>query len=757
MKSPCCERFRFIAKVVLAFVVALWLLSWILSLPVFNKPTSTVLEARDGSLLSARIAKDGQWRFPLLDSIPTRFEVCLLDFEDKNFYWHPGVDPKAIIRAMRANYNAGRVVQGGSTLTMQIARMLGDGAQRSIANKLKEIVLAFHLEVNQSKNEILISYCSNAPFGGNVVGLEAAAWRYYGRSPYELSWAESATLAVLPNAPSLIYPGKGQIVLERKRNRLLKSLFTQNLISEEEYELSLLEPLPDRPLPMPMHSLHLMDRNMKEHRGERIQSEIELVLQERAQAILNAHVQGLKSIEVYNGALIILDTRTQKVLAYVGNANYTTDNANLVDCIRAPRNSGSILKPIIYASMLNEGELTPNMLIPDIPSQFSEYSPENYHGEYDGAVPANEALYRSLNIPFVRLLKKYGVARFQKRLTQLGLSTLNRPWQDYGLSLMLGGAEVRLDELTRLYAIMGQSLAQHDESYPLARWAIHHTFKSLCQLTRPVGREYQRSFTSSRKVAWKTGTSYGHKDAWAIGVTPDYTIGVWMGNADGEGRNGLTGVGSAAPLLFDVLDLLPSGPWFSTPMEPGHLVDLCVRSGYIAGRNCPESIQVELPAPDYSAVGTCSFHRMVYITEDEKWQGSQACAGELQMEAKSFFTLPPVQEWYYKVKHADYRVAPPYLPGCQQLTTDMEFIYPQPGQRVYIPVELDGEKGRVICKLAHRDANQEVFWYLDQSYLGSTHSIHEMPINCLGGQHRLLAVDESGAELGIDFEVLSAQ
>jgi len=738
----------------LALLLVFLMSRYIVPAPTFDKPTSTILESVDGTLMSARIAEDGQWRFPAMDSIPPRFEQSLLLFEDRHFYKHPGINPVSIVRALRKNFAAGRVVQGGSTLSMQVARLHGEGQARTVLNKLWESINAVHMEINYSKKEILCMYSSNAPFGGNVVGMETAAWRYFGRSPWTLSWAESATLAVLPNAPSLIYPGKGQEKLLSKRNRLLAELLKEGFIGKEEFDLAVLEPLPQRPLPLPEHAMHLMDHHSLTNKGERIRTKVDDKLQRQADRLINEHVANLSAIEVYNGALIIMDTRSQEILAYVGNATAMGNHSNAVNCVTAKRSTGSILKPLLYAQMIEAGELTPPMLIPDIPSHFSDYSPENYFGDYDGSVHAEEALYRSLNIPFVRLLQRYGIGRFHRDLHAHGLTTINRPAAHYGLSLMLGGAEIRLDEITTAYARMGARLLDPAMEHPLNRWAIHHTFKGLKRLNRPEGREYQRSFNSSRSIAWKTGTSFGHKDAWAIGVTPDYTIGVWAGNADGEGRSGLTGVGSAAPLLFDALDLLPSGEWFPSPMEGGTLVELCTESGYLAGPYCAQIDTLELAAKDYTGLGRCPYHYSLFLTEDEKHQGRIGCAAGEVLHEQSWFILPPLQAHYYHRKHSDYRATPPMLSSCERQTERMQFEYPTQGQGVFIPREWDGQKGRIVCKLAHQEDEMTVHWYLDADYIGSSTGIHEQALLCSPGEHELLVVDTEGEENSMRFEVI---
>lgn len=754
MRLPDHRLLRFLTLLLVGGVF-MWFISRVLiPTPTFSKPSSTILESREGHLIGARIAADGQWRFPPMDSVPERFATCLLLFEDQNFYRHPGVDPISIIRALRENIKAGKVVQGGSTLSMQLARIHSEGQARTYGNKALETLKALHMEVNWSKDEILALYSSHAPFGGNVVGMETAAWRYFGRDPWSLSWAESATLAVLPNAPSLIYPGKGQERLLKKRDRLLGRLFEEGLINSEELALAMAEPLPQRPKSLPDHARHYLERCVATRSGQRVRSTLDDGLQRQCQRITEQHLKEMSGIEVYNGALLILDTKTQDILAYIGNTTDTDLHNNAVDCAAARRSTGSIIKPLLYAHMIQAGELTPKMLIPDIPSSFTDYAPENYHGDYDGVVAAEEALWRSLNIPFVRLLKDYGIGRFHGDLRAHGLSTVDRPASHYGLALMLGGAEVRLDQITAAYAKMGARLLDPEVDHPLDRWSIHHTFSALRRLNRPESREYQRSFDSHRTIAWKTGTSFGFKDAWAVGVTPDYTIGVWIGNADGEGRTGLSGVRSAAPLLFDALDLLPSGSWFDTPMEGGALVETCARSGRPLGPHCPLADTLELSLADYSSLGVCRYHELVHLSPDRKHSTRIGCIPGQEIVSTDWFVLPPVQEYYYEQKHSDYRPLPPLMAACGTSKESMAFEYPGAGQKIYIPKEFGGDKGRLVSKLAHRYPDIEVYWYLDSDYLGSTSSVHEMPILCEPGPHILMVVDESGEEERLRFEVV---
>jgi len=431
------------------------------SKPKFNNPTSTVLLANDGSLLAASIAQDQQYRFPHNDSIPEKFKSCIIEFEDRFFFRHPGVNPISIIRAAYNNVKAKRIVQGGSTITQQVVRLYRNDRPRTISEKLIEAVLAFRLELGISKNGILAMYTSNAPFGGNVVGLDAAAWRYFGRSANELSWAESAALAVLPNAPALVHPGRNRNTLIAKRNILLKKLYEKGSIDSLTYRLSLLEPVPGEPKPLPQLSPHLLSRAIKDgFQGKVISTTIDSRLQERTNEIVDHHYNRLAGNQIHNAAVLIIDIETNSTIAYVGNVS-SSISGNHVDIITSSRSTGSILKPFLYAAMLHEGMILPKTLIPDIPTQIGGYSPKNFNPGYDGAVPASRAIARSLNVPAVRMLQHYGVERFQHILQKLGLTTLSRSPSEYGLSLILGGAEATLWDLAGVYAGMARDLKNY--------------------------------------------------------------------------------------------------------------------------------------------------------------------------------------------------------------------------------------------------------------------------------------------------------
>src|SRR5690606_11127696 len=358
---------------VLLGVFLIWYLLFSLPSPLFKEETSTLIYGDDYSLLGATISEDEQWRFPANDSVPKRFGICITQFEDAYFRKHPGVNPVSLLRAFRQNSSAGSVKSGGSTITMQTIRLAKQNPERTYWQKFLEIIQATRLELTYSKDEILNYYASYAPFGGNVVGLDAAAWRYYAKPSHQLSWSECATLAVLPNAPSLIFPGKNEELLLKKRNRLLKKLKDENFISEDDYELALLEPLPGKPNALPKIAPHLLHTASKTQKGKRLNTTLNTQLQEQVNHIVENHRQELSASEIHNLAVLVVEVETGDVKAYIGNStDKNNSHSNQVDVIPAPRSSGSILKPFLYAPMIQEGKLLPKMLINDTPMDITE-------------------------------------------------------------------------------------------------------------------------------------------------------------------------------------------------------------------------------------------------------------------------------------------------------------------------------------------------------------------------------------------------
>lgn len=759
---------RKVTLVSVTFLVTIYI--FCLPRQLFHVSYSTVVADRNGELLGARIAPDGQWRFPPRNTTPPKIRQCLVAFEDRHFYHHWGVNPLSIGRAIYQNIKNKRIVSGGSTLTMQTIR-LARNESRTFGEKIIEMILATRLEFRASKEEILSMYVSHAPFGGNVVGLDAAAWRYFGHSAEELSWAESAMLAVLPNAPSMIHLSKSREALLTKRNRLLKQLYDQEIIDRSTYELAVSEPLPSEPHPLPQTAPHLVTRFYQEQKGKYSLSSIDKGLQIQVENLAERWSNEFLRSDIRNLAILVIDIRTNQAVAYCGNVHFNQKQAgNQVDVIQAPRSTGSILKPFLYYAMLQEGSLLPDMLLPDIPININGFAPQNFSQQFEGAVPASEALARSLNIPSVTMLQKYGVPKFHSFLRQAGLKTLDKPASHYGLSLILGGAEATLWDVTSAYAHMGRSLLKLPQTpctflLPTGRddknrtssvfqpGAVWQTFNALIEVNRPEEIDW-KSIPSMHPVAWKTGTSYGFRDAWAVGVTPRYAVGVWVGNATGEGKPGLVGARTAGPVLFDLFNLLPSSPnWFERPSDIFVEAEVCHLSGHLKGRFCEETDTV-LILPAGLKTEACPYHHPVTLSADGTHRIYENCADTEPAIRQSWFTLPPVWEWHYKQHHPEYQPLPTFKPGCGEDTMHpMQFIYPPMNARITLPRQMDGNKGFMTVELAHSNPNTIIFWHLDESYLNQTQDFHKISLQPSPGKHSLTAVDSEGNSISTTFFV----
>lgn len=760
-----------VTKKVMTISITLLIIGYIFCLPrqLFHVPYSTVVTDRNEELLGARIASDGQWRFPPRKTTPEKIKQCLITFEDKHFYHHWGVNPLATGRALYQNLKNKRVVSGGSTLTMQTIR-LARNKPRTLGEKVVEMIWATRLEFRASKEEILSMYVSHAPFGGNVVGLDAAAWRYFGHSAEDLSWAESAMLAVLPNAPAMIHLSKGRKTLLSKRNRLLKQLLEEEIIDASTYELAVSEPLPDEPHPLPQIAPHLVSRFYQERNGLYTRSTIDRGIQSHIESLAERWSNEFNRSDIRNLAILVIDIPTNQVVAYCGNVHFDRkQGGSQVDVIQAPRSTGSILKPFLYNAMLQEGSLLPKMLLPDVPVNINGFTPQNFSMQFEGAVPASEALARSLNIPAVTMLQRYGVPKFHHLLQQMEFKTINRTASHYGLSLILGGAEATLWDVTNAYAQMGRSLSsspsptvsqgkeaqilletenteqinndtkqtsrnhksnhnkqekrEQSNSSPLSveedseettsakTGAAWLTLSALTEVNRPEEIDW-KSIPSMQTIAWKTGTSYGFRDAWAVGVTPRYTVGVWVGNATGEGKPGLVGAQTAGPVLFDIFSYLPSSPWFERPTGVFVDAEICRQSGHLKGRFCEETDTV-LILPAGLRTEACPYHHLVTLSADESHRIYENCANTEPTIQKSWFALPPVWEWYYKQHHPEYKPLPPFKAGCgEDSFQSMQFIYPPMNAHIKLPKQLDGSKGFLTVELAHSNPNATIFGIL---------------------------------------------
>ncbi len=750
----------------------------------YSNSYSQLIFSQEGELMNATLAEDEQWRFSPNFQVPEKLKKAIITFEDKRFYKHPGIDPLAVGRAIWLNVSQMQKASGASTITMQLARLGRKNAPRSLSEKVLEMFIALRLELMYSKEEILSLWAARAPYGSNIVGFEAASWRYFGRNPDQLSWAEAALLAVLPNSPALIFPGRNQERLLKKRNRLLAKLQENSYIDSLTWQLALDEPLPEHFYKMPRDLSHLAQHISKikgVKKSNRYIVSIDPKLQKRLAGLASQYQQRYARQMVRNIAILVAETKTGRIIGYIGNAGTKNTPGRQVDIIQSQRSTGSLLKPFLYATAISEGLIAPDELIKDLPVNYAGYSPKNYSNEYFGGVPASEALSRSLNVPMVRLLRKVGVDKFHRRLQEMGMDGLRKESSHYGLSLILGGADATLFTLTGMYAALGRVLHNYprlsglydEKNYhplnlgnhlhdlqlynepPLTAGGVWYALEAMRNLERPDEEGRWQQFSSSRRLAWKTGTSYGFRDAWAIGLDPSYTVGVWVGNASGEPRAGLVGVRKAGPVFFDVFRLLPtSDDWFPVPWDNLKNIKVCNHSGMPASEHCVHTQEIQIPISSLKT-GSCVYCRPVKVSRELDKRYFIQCAPKNIIDT-SWFVLPPGMEWYYKRRHSRYKALPPLAENCSGTQPDQNpiaFVYPHAGAKLVLPFDLSGKKQEVVFQAVHRYANSNLFWYLDGQFITQTTNYHQIGIKPDKGWHTLLVEDEKGFRKSINFKI----
>lgn len=727
-------------------------------LPETLSPYSFAIYDRHEKLLCASLSTEESYHLPLSTSINKFYKKASIIYEDKAFFLHIGLDFSSIFRSLFLNIKNKKVVSGASTITMQVARILCKNEKRTYFQKIKESLLSLLLEAKYTKEEIFSLYASNAPFGGNVVGVDAASFRYFSTQQENLSLAQVAVLAVLPNQPSLVTLSKMRERLKEKRDKLINKLYHYNIIDAETCELSIAEPLPEKPLPLPFLAMHYhdylkMNKKLNSQNGKYITT-IDYHLQQLVQDMAERHSMRLQENLIFNMAVIIMEVETGKEIAYIGNTGFNHNGKNIyVDMARAKRSSGSLLKPFLFASMLDRGMIFPKSLLIDIPTQIQNYAPENNSGKYEGAVEAREALTKSLNVPFVRALREYGISPLLDILKRCGFTTFNRKAEEYGLPLILGGGEITLYEACSVYAklmrcAMG-SLAP-SEDFPISQGAAYLTLNELTSGKRPFNEAFWESFADKQKIAWKTGTSDGFKDAWSIGVTPKYIVGVWAGNADGVGRPEIKSNIATLPLMFEIFNVLEKSAWIIKPEKALKQSLVCSYSNYSKGIQCDNEETAELPI-NAPLPKPCPYCSSVCLTNDGKYRihASEALGNE---RIENWFILPPSVEVFYVMNHKQYRTLPPFLNKTQG-SSDFEITFPENNSIIEIPVELSEAKGAFTAKVSHKNSDEVLYWDVDGLYLGKTKTFHQFDITLPSGRHILTVTDDGGNSKNVKFYV----
>ncbi len=742
---------------------------------------SKVVFDKNGKLIAASISAEEQWHFKPSAELPDKYKKALLVFEDKRFYRHIGFDLKALLRATRLNVKHKRIVSGGSTISMQTIRLHQRNPKRSVWNKVLEIILATRLEIKHSKRDILQLYASHAPFGGNVIGIDAACWRYFNKSPEQISWAEASLLAVLPNSPGLIHTERNRDKLEQKRNALLQRLLENGVIDELSYEGALLEEIPRRPAKLNQSASHFMHFASERKNQSLIHSTIDANIQEKCLQIAETEGNKLKANFIDNMAILVLDIEEETVLAYVGNLKNTGyDNHEFTDMVQAQRSTGSILKPFLYTAALGDGLITEKSFLPDYPFSIGGFTTENYNKDHTGLIAANTALQRSLNIPFSKLLQDYGIEKFRLLCQALELKGIDKTSSYYGIPLILGGAESSLWDLTHAYASMAKILNTynandgyyHQEGIYRSRIQkntsikekdlvanpalfraenIWTTFEQLKELKRPNEEGEWKLFSHNVPIAWKTGTSNGFKDAWAIGVNGKYAVGIWVGNSDGEGRPGIIGSKAAAPIFFRVIHSLNGHRRFEQPIDDMVKMATCKLSGELANEFCPKDSTYL--SRNSSFLRQCNYHREIFITENESFRVQKNCyEGEIKKTTE--LNIPTHIAYFYKQTQL-YSPPLPWHPSCQNRDdSKLKIIYPEKNIQIYQPRVGENERNQFVLKAHHTDDKAQLMWHLDDIFLGSTQNIHEISVLLKKGTHRLLVLDENGNQDICSFEIL---
>lgn len=737
---------------------------------LFPDDYSRVVTDRHGNILRVTLADDGQLRFaPESDRLPDKYIKAVTMMEDRRFFYHPGIDPFSMVNSFVCNIRAGKRTRGASTITMQVVR-LSNPRRRTYQNKVIECVSAIRLTIQKPKMEILKLYATHAPMGGNVAGIYSASRYYFGKPLEEITWAEAALFAVLPNNPSMINIKKQRPQLKTKRDRLLKTLQSKGIIDSITCVLSVDEPLPSVKSRLPFEAPHFAELALRSSVKDLVQTTLDIKIQKEIENIIQRYSRNYKDYGVANMTALVIDNNTSEVVAYIGSQDYDdTINSGRVDGVMALRSSGSLLKPLLTAKALDRGPWVIESKIQDVPTYYGTFSPSNASKEFHGMVTLEQMLIQSLNVPAVRLLYEYGQTDFYQDLKQMGVSSLFRSADGYGLSIILGGAEVRLWDMCRIYSalsneglirqvgILKAMKSQSDSSRlcsPGASWLI---LSSLSKLDRPENEKYGHLFANQIPVAWKTGTSYGQKDAWAIGVNRQWTVGIWVGNFSGEGNPFLGGAVSAGPVMFTLFrhltDMIKPF-WFQCPEYDLKRMTVCSATGYLPGPACPQTTTVLSPSCAWKTK-QCQWHRKVVVDTKSNHEICSRCWEGKETKDTVLLLYPAASAEIMRKRGFATDIMPVHLSSCtavRKKKSNLTIEYPVDGITIFIPRSMDEKYQQVVCK-ASSQTESPLLWYLDDKFLGETHDFHNMAILCNPGNHVLSVFDNEGGEERVSFRI----
>ncbi|CCO22477.1 penicillin-binding protein 1C [Maridesulfovibrio hydrothermalis] len=756
---------------VLLFIVASFLvLDFIFPFPEhkLHRVSATIVKDNEGNALRIFLPPDGARRMHTdFAQVSPTLKKSLIASEDSWFEYHPGVNPVSIIRAAIANIIAGRIVSGASTIPMQIARM-AEPKPRTLSAKLQEAFRAMQLKLHHSNDKLLEIYLNILPYGSNIEGVAAASYFYFGHDPSTLSLAESALLTTLPRGPVFYDPIRHPQQAAKGRNRVMLQLEQKGEFPSEEVNRNLKLPLPDKIRPVPLKAPHFC-RMVLERSGRipEIKTTLDYPLQQAAQDMLATHVARLRGDDIDNAACVIIHIPTRQIRALVGSADFFEKGyGGAINLAETKRSPGSTLKPFIYALAFDQGKLTPDSFVYDIPVDYSGYSPENYNRTWSGQVTVKEALARSLNIPAVNTLAMIGVVEFSKLLQKGGISTLNKTPLKYGLPLALGGCEIKLTELTNLYASLADggkyrpltfsSGTENISTQLLSPEAAWLTLEMLSSVARPDMNETWMLTRDMPEAAWKTGTSFGHRDAWAVGISGDYAIGVWVGNPDGRPRKGISGAVHAGPLLFDLLRMTVPGGKLPAPPEGSGIseVKVCAHSRRLVGPFCSETTTMRTLSGK-TRLRPCKQCRQVFVDAKSGYRLSGECLDRPNIKKIIVRTIPTKLARWRAENNLEIPKLPPPADDCDLIPAGIapKIISPA-GNTPYLLRKDTPLKFQQVALKAEAEADGGILhWFLDGRLVAKGRFDEKLFTEISTGTHRISVSDALGRTDSVIFKV----
>jgi len=755
MKGRIRKILRFGRNGLLLFVLVFLVSDYFFSVNT-SVPYSSLVLSEEGRPLAAYLSSDDKWRLYLEpDEVSSAISDAFLLKEDRYFYFHPGFNPIALVRASFQNLQGGKVVSGASTITMQVVRLLKP-RDRTYKNKAIEIWEAMQIEWHMSKDEILRLYLNLVPYGGNIEGIKSASYLYFQCLPDQMSPAQIATLAVVPNRPNTWKLRPGNEELREARNHWLTYFHDENWIDLKTYESALAEPLSIERKSWEMVAPHLCRRLYAQYQTPIIRTHIRYLAQRKTEALVKQYIERLKFLRITNAAVIVIENESRKVIAYAGSADFNDkENAGEVDGILAIRSPGSTLKPFIYGLSMEKGILNPKSILYDVPSNYAGYTPENYDLNFQGALTAQSALAKSLNIPAVSVLQNYGVPMFIQKMAEIDFGQIKRDQKRLGLSMILGGCGVRLESLTNAYSILANQgnyrplrYVQSDSTLLQFQWikpeATYMISEILSGLTRPDLPSNWQMGKSVPRIAWKTGTSYGRRDAWSVGYNDDYTIGVWIGNFNNEGVPGLNGAEMATPLLFQLFDAIQEkskSHWLYAP-EQLSIREICTETGQVPGPYC-KNLGQDYFIPGVSRHIPCTCRKKIPVNADNTISYCMTCMPREGTHEELYRIYSPALIRYFDDKRLAYEQVPTHNPSCPRIfTVDGPNIVSPTDQAEYL---IEREEFAKLHLIAEVDARvKEIYWYVNDRFVGSAPANKDFVTALPNGEVKISCTDDQG-------------